>query len=181
MTTRDYGSWNVGSTTRIADYIAIALGEHTSDYELGHIETEFTGKIQAKLPDGMVLCGNQLYGYRQNIEIDLTQIVESIDLYKIAEKYTLLGAWNANQLTQTDSLRTYVMECLGSWVAEYEVECVEQDLEDSINALMPRGHYLVDNKIYGPAGETAPNLEAILDQLDFWAFANAHCTTITER
>lgn len=171
MTTYDYKSWTVGGTTRVTDYIATALGENANDYELAHVETEFVGRIQEALPDGLVICGNQLYGYRREIEFDLTAIVESIELHEIAEKYTFLGVWHDDQ--ETENLHQYVTECLGPWLGEYQTTGIEQDLEESINALMPRGHLLSDNKIYGPAGGKV-DLESILAQLDFWAFAKPY-------
>lgn len=88
---------------------------------------------------------------------------------------TQLATWQVEELTLTTTIHQYVLECLGPWKSEYDTNAIEQDLEHSINHLMPKGYTLVDNKIYGPEGTTPPDLEAIIEQINFQAIADTRC------
>jgi|WetSurMetagenome_2_1015567.scaffolds.fasta_scaffold10114_8 hypothetical protein len=172
-TTYEHGSWTVGGTSPL-DYIIAALGDYANEYELTNVTIDFVLKIQESLPNHVYLCGSQLYSTKREKDYDLTEIVEAIDLAKIYNKYALLDTWHVNEITRTETLHQYVMECLGQYHAEYRLGYVEQELEDEINLLLPDGYVLRDNKIYGPAGSKAPDLEAILNKIDFWEMAEPH-------
>jgi len=177
-TTYEHSSWTVGGTQSPLDYIVAALGDYANEYELTNVAIDFVLKIQEALPDHVYLCGSQLYSTKREKDYDLTKIVEAIDLEEIYNKYALLDTWHVNEVTRTETLHQYVLECLGQWHAEYRLGYVEQDLEDEINWLLPDGYVLRDNKIYGPAGSKAPDLEAILNKIDFLEIAEPHLMTI---
>jgi hypothetical protein len=174
----EHGSWTVGGTQSPLDYVIAALGDYANEYELTNVTIDFVLKIQESLPNHVYLCGNQLYSTKREKDYDLTSIVEAIDLAEIYVKYSQLDTWHVNEVTRTETLHQYVMECLGQYHAEYRIGYIEQDLEDEINARMPDGYSLVDNKIYGPAEGEAPNLEAILNLIDFWEIAEPHSMII---
>jgi hypothetical protein len=177
-TTYEHGSWTVGGTQSPLDYIVAALGDYANEYELTNVAIDFVLKIQEALPDHVYLCGSQLYSTKREKDYDLTEIVEAIDLAEIYTRYSLLDTWHVNEVTRTETLHQYVMECLGQYHAEYRLGYVEQDLEDEINLSLPDGYVLGDNKIYGPAGSEAPDLEAILNKIDFWEIAASHSMII---
>lgn len=176
--TYEHGSWTVDGTQSPLDYIIAALGDYANEYDLPSVELDFVLQIQEDLPDHVSLHGSQLYSTKREKDYDLSEIVEAIDLEKIYTKYTLLDTWHVDQVTRTETIHQYVMECLGPWHAEYRLGCLKQDLEDDINLLLPDGYVLDDNKIYGPAGEKAPDLEAILNRINFWKLADAHLMII---
>jgi hypothetical protein len=178
-TTYEHSSWTVCGSQSPLQYIVAALGDYAGDYDLLSVEKDFILKIQKALPDHVSLHGSQLYSTKREKDYDLTEIVESTDLAEIYTKHTLLDTWHVNEITRTETLHQYVMECLGQYHGEYRLGYVEQDLEDEINARMLDGYALSDNKIYGPAGDKAPDLEAILNQIDFWKMAEPHSYDIS--
>lgn len=87
-TTTSYGSWQVGSCVRVEDTVAESLGEFAGDYDVDAIASAFRAAINATLPDGVSLHGNEFYGpYYDRPDCNLGEIIESIDLGEIADRH----------------------------------------------------------------------------------------------
>lgn len=96
VTTTSYGTWNNHihdlSAGLNADVIE-ALGDYAGDYDTDAIATEWHQAINAALPAGVALCGDEFIGpaYAEDKtwtgELDLKAIVESIDFWAIAARH----------------------------------------------------------------------------------------------
>lgn len=73
----------------LADSVSAALGEWAGDYDLDAIADGLRTEINAALPEGVTLNGDELYGPydRRDEEIDYRAIWEGIDFWAIADKH----------------------------------------------------------------------------------------------
>lgn len=138
-TTTDYGSWyNVqGYELTVSGTVSQAAGDYGDDFDLDAAEAEYYRAIQAALPPGVSLIGDEFigpyYDEDKNFEgypadeygdLDLTAIVESVDLMEILERHewididevaTRLGHGGAKpSATARATLRRWGIENVGS-------------------------------------------------------------------
>ncbi|MFB6805502.1 hypothetical protein [Streptomyces sp. NPDC056387] len=100
--TTDYGSWyNVqGYELTVAETVGTAVGDYGDDFDLEAAEVEYYRAIQEALPPGVSLAGNDFIGPYYDDDkhfegfpadeygdLDLTAIVESVDLMAILERH----------------------------------------------------------------------------------------------
>lgn len=86
-TTTEYGQ--IVPTT-LTDWVAEALGDFVADYDVPAIVAEMRDGIQAALPDGVTLAGDQLYGpYEPRVDVDVVAVLESVDFWAIAERHDI--------------------------------------------------------------------------------------------
>lgn len=101
-TTTGYGSWyNVqGHELTVASTVSTSLGDYPDDYNADAIEDEYRAAIQAALPEGVWLTGEEFIGPYHDADknfdgypaddygdLDLKAIVESVDLMEIVERH----------------------------------------------------------------------------------------------
>lgn len=130
-TTTNYGSWlNTVGDLGVAYTIGIALGDYEDDYDVDAIKDEYLDAIDAALPNGVFLSGDEFIGpYHEEDqhfdgfpldddgELDIAAIVESIDLMAIVEKHEL---WTIDQVAEhlgytTASAAGAARKKLSSW------------------------------------------------------------------
>lgn len=104
VTTTDYGSWtnytdalNIGTT--VLDYVNGADSDWQQRMEasgaMAAIERDYADAINAALPDGVALCGDQFIGpfYDADChwegELDIKEIIENVDLAAIVERHDI--------------------------------------------------------------------------------------------
>lgn len=92
-TTTDYGTWanhNDGSTLTIEDTVAEILGDYASEYDIDAIVAEYRQAVDAMLPVGVTLHGNDFYG---PYPVDMTAYnairgaIRAADFWAIAERH----------------------------------------------------------------------------------------------
>lgn len=97
-TTTSYGTWNNhGDRThvRVEDTVAVYLGEFVADYDFGALVTAYRAAINAALPEGVSLNGDEFYGpHPRDFDLDLPEAIESVDLGSLAEQYDLTAKEN---------------------------------------------------------------------------------------
>lgn len=90
-TTTSYGTWNNWgdrSAVTVEDTVTAYLGEFADDYNVGALIHAYRHEINAALPDGVQLCGDQFYGpYPSPADLDLSDAIASVDLGALAEQY----------------------------------------------------------------------------------------------
>lgn len=98
--TTPYGSWlNHAGELTVSSTIATAVGDFYDDYDLAGIKSDYEDAIEAALPDGVFLTGDEFIGpyYEEDQEFDgyplndmgrpdIAAIVESVDLQAILEQ-----------------------------------------------------------------------------------------------
>jgi hypothetical protein len=102
---------------------------------------------------------------------------------------TTLGTWN-NYHRSTLTLEQDVCEALGDFTADYNVDAIEADYRQAINAALPEGVSLNGDEFYGPYYEAdrrfdghptdefgVLDITAIIDSVDFWEIAARHDKT----
>lgn len=89
--TTSYGNFTnfAPESATLADYIAGALGDYAADYDLTAIETEVRAALNAALPEGVSLAGNELYGPydERSREIDYPAVLGRVDFWEIAARH----------------------------------------------------------------------------------------------
>ena len=90
--TTSIGTWAtvVGSTYgSMTQDIAGDLGEYAEDHDLDAIETDYRDAINAALPEGVTLAGDEFYGpAHEAIDRDaIREAVEGVDFWAIAERH----------------------------------------------------------------------------------------------
>ena len=105
--TTSYGTINnyTGSSS-VEDYIADAFGSFSDDgYDIAGIAQEFRETINAALPPGVSLSGDEFYGPYYEADrgfdgypiasdgnmVDIAAIIESVDFWGIVNRHTIAG------------------------------------------------------------------------------------------
>lgn len=104
-TTTNYGSWyNVqGHELTAAATVAAVAGDAHDDYDLDAVESDYLTAIQEALPPGVYVNGLEFIGpyydddkhfdgypADEDGDLDLTAIVESVDIMEILERHELV-------------------------------------------------------------------------------------------
>ena len=104
ITNTDYGTWvnhgdqyNVSVEATLTDYLNGGDSEWCERVEasgaLDAMARDYRDAINAALPKGVTLCGNNFYGpyypadYTWDGELDISEIIEGIDLGAIVERH----------------------------------------------------------------------------------------------
>jgi len=99
---------------------------------------------------------------------------------------TSYGTWCTRVDPYSLSVEQSVVEALGDFADEYDVEAIADDYRQAINQALPPGVSLVGNEFIGPAqpspdqfdgyphDEYSVDIRAIVDSVDFWAIAARH-------
>ena len=88
--TTSYGNWTIVEefSVSVEDTIGAALGAFAGDYNTDAIAADYRAAINAALPDGVSLCGDEFYGPAYADELpDIKDIVEGIDFWAIAARH----------------------------------------------------------------------------------------------
>jgi hypothetical protein len=101
-TTTEYGTWinyMGGSIATLEDTVNSVIGAFGKDFDADAISREYREAINAALPDGVTLNGNDFYGpadrpttwgdylVDEDGALDIEAIVQGIDLIAIVEKH----------------------------------------------------------------------------------------------
>lgn len=83
------------------------------------------------------------------------------------------GNWTNRVHPYNSTLESEVAQALDSWDAdESTLDKVCEAYREAINAALPEGVQLCGNEFYGPADTESPDLQAIVDAIDFWELAD---------
>ncbi|MFE3461387.1 hypothetical protein ACFXKD_27905 [Nocardiopsis aegyptia] len=84
-----YSGWHrEGLGLSPEDYVAGALGERGDDYDIEPLVVEFRDAVNAELPEGVSVRGDQVFGPEHDRpEVDLVEAVEAVDFWAIAAKH----------------------------------------------------------------------------------------------
>ncbi|WP_043654504.1 hypothetical protein [Nocardia thailandica] len=106
MTTTTAGTWNnrVDSyAVSVGQTIIESLGEFANEYDIDAIEGEYRAAIDAALPEGLQLVGDEFiaeldadysgYPASDDGRLDIKAIVDEIDFWAIAEKHEAPSVW----------------------------------------------------------------------------------------
>lgn len=91
--TTSYGSFinhcaDSGASANIDSYVATALGEYASDYDVEAVVNGFRDGINAELDDtGVSLHGDEFYGPYPKRDTDIAAAIERVDFWEIAAKH----------------------------------------------------------------------------------------------
>src|SRR5690606_26121421 len=82
---------DAGTVTRLADYVATALGDDADDYAVDAIPADYPDAINEHLtPHGIPLAGDEFYGPHprpENAGETIADAIESIDFWTIVERH----------------------------------------------------------------------------------------------
>lgn len=91
MATTGYGHWNDhygGAADRVEDSVADYLGEFVAEYDAEVIAVAYRAAINAALPNGVSLNGDNFYGpYPRYRDLNIGEIIEGVDLAALVEKF----------------------------------------------------------------------------------------------
>ena len=91
MITTSYGTWNNLVDPRalsVEQTISEALGAFGADYDIDAIAADYRAAINAALPEGVSLNGNDFYGpYDKDDRLDIKSVVDSVDFWAIVAKH----------------------------------------------------------------------------------------------
>ncbi|MGW2841867.1 hypothetical protein ACWCWD_29280 [Streptomyces sp. NPDC001493] len=107
--TTNYGSWlNRANELTVGHTINIVVGDYVDEYDLDGIDEDYRTAINAALPHGVFLVGDEFHGpyYDEDADfdgypededgqLDIAAIVESVDLMAIVERHEL---WTIDQV-----------------------------------------------------------------------------------
>jgi hypothetical protein len=103
-TTTSYGNWTLVErySVSVEDGVAAALGDFADEYDVDAIARDYRAAINAVLPEGVSLNGNEFYGPYYGSDCDFTDyptdehgcldikaLVESIDFWEIAARHDI--------------------------------------------------------------------------------------------
>lgn len=107
VTTTSYGTIaNYTNSLSVEDYIGDAIGSFGDDgYDVDGIAREFRETINAALPNGVSLAGNEFYGPYYEADrgfegyplsadgnmVDIAAIIESVDFWGIVERHVAIA------------------------------------------------------------------------------------------
>lgn len=104
---------------------------------------------------------------------------------------TSYGTWNNRVEHFALTVEQTVVEALGDYAHEYDVEAIARDYRDAINKALPQGVTLAGDEFIGPHHPNPREFEgypvddrgvldikAIVDTVDFWEIANRHERTV---
>jgi hypothetical protein len=89
-TTTSYGGWlphGDEHALTVGDTIRQALGDDVDDFDLVAIEREYREAIDAALPEGIGLHGEEFIGPSPPLDVDIAACVASVDLWPIIERH----------------------------------------------------------------------------------------------
>ncbi|GAA0971630.1 MULTISPECIES: hypothetical protein [Actinomycetes] len=106
VTTTSYGSfYNHAKALNPESYVADALTEYGDDYDVDGLVAAFREAIDAQLPDGVVLAGDEFLGPAyaadrdwdpalndEDGHLDIATLVEKVDFWALAAKFDKTGA-----------------------------------------------------------------------------------------
>jgi DNA-binding transcriptional regulator YiaG len=106
VTTTSYGTfYNHAKALNPESYVAEALTEYADDYDFDGLVAAFREAINAQLPDGVVLAGDEFIGPAypadrdwdpalndEDGHLDIATLVERIDFWALAEKFDRTSA-----------------------------------------------------------------------------------------
>ncbi|THA29228.1 hypothetical protein E6R18_25315 [Streptomyces sp. A1277] len=149
--TTTYGSWlkhthelTVGHTIRAA------VGEFAADYDLDALENGYRTAVNAALPDGVFLVGDEFHGPYQDEDadfdgyaldedgrLDIKTIVAGVDLYAIVEANEL---WTIDRVVEElgfkgDSAKGTARKTLSRWGVD------RHDMVDHPDSGRPQARY----------------------------------------
>ncbi|MFK0018205.1 hypothetical protein [Streptomyces sp. NPDC090798] len=94
MTTgAQYGSFALhcpdASTTRsLHDYVAVALGEYASAYDIDGLADAYRDAINKELePTGVSMHGDEFYGPHPVVDVDIAAAFEAVDFWALAPQF----------------------------------------------------------------------------------------------
>ena len=99
---------------------------------------------------------------------------------------TSYGTWCNRVDPYSLSVEQSVVEALGDYADDYDVEAIAADWRRAINEALPPGVSLVGNEFIGPAypeanafdgyphDEYSVDIRAIVESVDFWSIAARH-------
>lgn len=90
MTTyRQYGSWHsVTGIPTLDGEVEDALrtwDENVTDAQVQAVADAYRAAINAVLPDGAMLCGNEFFGPAEGSSADFDALIDGIDFWELAE------------------------------------------------------------------------------------------------
>jgi hypothetical protein len=87
--TRSYGYWESvvdGGGASVEHYVAETMSDFADDYDIDKIVDEFRAAINAALPDGVSLAGNEFLGPVDIEWVDINQVIDDIDFWAIMKR-----------------------------------------------------------------------------------------------
>ncbi len=100
--TKTYGNWNNAAdfgTLTVEHSVSVALGDYADAYDVDGIAADYRDAINAALPEGVSLCGDQFIGpyyeadktWGPELErcgsLNIRKIVREVDFWAIAAKH----------------------------------------------------------------------------------------------
>lgn len=92
--TRVYSTWNqldghcssLSPDSEVADALlaGVDFNDYTAD-QIAAVAAAYRDAINAALPEGVMLCGDQFYGPADGLGVDLAEIVNAVDFWDIVE------------------------------------------------------------------------------------------------
>lgn len=150
--TTTYGSWlNHASELTVDHTIQAAVGEYANDYDLNAVKDDYVTAVNAALPDGVFLVGDEFHGpYRdedadfdgynlaEDGRLDIKTIVADVDLYAIVEANEL---WTIDRVAeelgfQGASANGTARKTLSRWGVE------RHDMVDHPDSGRPQARYM---------------------------------------
>lgn len=149
--TTNYGSWlNKANELTVGHTIQAAVGDYADEYDLDALEDDYLTAINAALPDGVFLVGDEFHGpyhdedadfdgYAQDEDgrLDIAAIVNGVDLMKLVEQHEL---WTVDRVAEElgfkgDSAKGTARKTLSRWGVE------RHDMVDHPESGRPQARY----------------------------------------
>jgi hypothetical protein len=70
----------------VEHYVAETMSDFADDYDIDKIVDEFRAAINAALPDGVSLAGNEFLGPVDIEWVDINQVIDDIDFWAIMKR-----------------------------------------------------------------------------------------------